>query len=120
MTEKIMGHRDLLVWKLAIDFSSDLYEITEKFPKEERYGITQQLRRAGVSVPSNIAEGAARKHPKEFMQFLYISMGSLSEIETQLLIAEKRRMIVSINDQMRTIIRLRKMILGLINNLSQK
>jgi four helix bundle protein len=81
-------HKDLDVWKLGIQLVKDVYATTSKFPKEEAFGLTSQLRRAAVSVPANIAEGAARNGKKEFIQFLYISLGSLSEIETLLIIAE--------------------------------
>lgn len=80
-------HKDLDVWKLSIDFVTDIYKITSSFPKEEQFGLTNQIRRAAVSVPSNIAEGAGRNSDKEFLRFLYISMGSIQEIYTQLLIA---------------------------------
>lgn len=82
-------HKDLDVWKRGISFVEQIYKTTKKFPREELYGLTSQLRRAAVSFPSNIAEGAARSSPKEFIQFLYIALGSLSEIETQVMIAER-------------------------------
>jgi hypothetical protein len=75
-------HRDLDVWKVSMDFVIDLYKITEGFPNAEKFGIVSQLRRAGVSISSNIAEGAARSYKKEFVQFLFISLGSVSEVET--------------------------------------
>jgi len=81
-------HKDLDVWKLGIQLVKDVYAASSKFPKEEAYGLSSQLRRAAVSVPANIAEGAARNGKKEFIQFLYVSLGSLSEIETLLIIAE--------------------------------
>ena len=80
-------HKDLEVWKLSIDFVTDIYKVTSSFPKEDQFGLTNQIRRAAVSVPSNIAEGAARNSDKEFLRFLYISLGSIQEIDTQLLIA---------------------------------
>ncbi len=80
-------HKDLEVWKRSIEFVSKIYLITGSFPKAEIYGLTSQLRRASVSIPSNIAEGAARKGKGEFKQFLYYSLSSATEIETQLLIA---------------------------------
>jgi four helix bundle protein len=80
-------HKDLDVWKLSIDFVTDIYKVTSSFPKEDQFGLTNQIRRAAVSVPSNIAEGAARNSDKEFLRFLYISLGSIQEIDTQLLIA---------------------------------
>jgi four helix bundle protein len=80
-------HKDLEVWKLSIEMITKIYQITRDFPKEEMYGLINQMRRAAVSVPSNIAEGAGRNSNKEFLQFLYIATGSLSELETQLIIA---------------------------------
>jgi len=80
-------HKDLDVWKLSIDFVTDIYKVTSSFPKEDQFGLTNQIRRAAVSVPSNIAEGAARNSDKEYLRFLYISLGSIQEIDTQLLIA---------------------------------
>ena len=80
-------HKDLEVWKTSIEMVTKVYQLTQIFPKEELYGLTNQMRRAAVSVPSNIAEGAGRNSSKEFLQFLYIATGSLSELETQLIIA---------------------------------
>ncbi len=75
------------IWKLSRNFCSDIYEVTSTFPEIEKFGITNQLRRAFVSVPSNIAEGASRKSNKDFSRFLEIAIGSMYEIETQLLIS---------------------------------
>lgn len=80
-------HKDLDVWKFSVDLVTLIYELTSRFPKEEIFGLTNQIRRAAVSIPSNIAEGAARNSTKEFIHFLYISLGSQQEIDTQLLIA---------------------------------
>ena len=80
-------HYRLEVWKSAMALVSNIYQITRKFPKEELYGLTSQMRRAAISIPSNLAEGAARTGQKEFAQFLSIAKGSLSELETQLLIS---------------------------------
>jgi four helix bundle protein len=87
--EGFMGrsYRDLVAWQKAMKFVSEIYAVTQRFPSEERYGLTNQLRRASVSVPSNIAEGQARFSQKEFHHFLSQARGSLVEIETQLLIA---------------------------------
>ena len=79
-------HKDLDVWKEAITLVTEIYNLTANFPDSERFGLTSQMRRAAVSVPSNIAEGAARGTNKEYVRFLNISLGSLSEIETQILI----------------------------------
>tara|TARA_B110000285_G_C15092574_1_gene599970 strand:- start:162 stop:512 length:351 start_codon:yes stop_codon:yes gene_type:complete len=84
-----MTHKDLEVWKLSIEFVLKVYSITEKIPTSEKYGLTSQIRRSAVSVPSNIAEGAGRSSTKEFIRFLDIANGSLSELETQLIIIQK-------------------------------
>ncbi|MEA1957265.1 MAG: four helix bundle protein, partial [Euryarchaeota archaeon] len=78
----INSYQDLEVWKKAMGLVTDIYKITQTFPKEEIYGLTNQLRRASVSVPANIAEGWGRGTTKEYMQFLRIARGSLSEVET--------------------------------------
>jgi four helix bundle protein len=81
------AHKKLDVWKEGIALVTCIYAISEKFPKSEIYGLTSQVRRAAISVPSNIAEGAARNSAKEFAQFLKIADGSLSELDTQIEIA---------------------------------
>ena len=81
------GHYKLEAWKRARELVLSVYTLTQTFPKEEVFGLTAQMRRAAVSIPSNIAEGAARRGAREFAQFLNIARGSLSELETQLLIA---------------------------------
>lgn len=86
-------HKDLKVWNEAIDFVTQLYRLTDSFPKSEIYGLTSQLRRASVSVPSNIAEGSARRGIKEKIHFYYIALSSNSEIETQLIIAKNLKFI---------------------------
>jgi len=80
-------HKDLDVWKKSIELVTRLYKVTTGFPQHELYGMVSQLRRASVSVPVNLAEGAGRNHRKEFIQFIGISMGSASELETLLLIS---------------------------------
>jgi four helix bundle protein len=80
-------HRKLDVWIKSMDFVKKIYLITDKFPGSELYGLTSQMRRAAVSVPSNLAEGAARKGAKEFKQFLNIAQGSVSELDTQIELA---------------------------------
>ena len=82
-------HKDLKVWEKSIDFVTTIYKITKNFPKDEIYGLVSQLRRASVSISSNIAEGAVRNGKKEFVQFLYIALSSASEVETQLIISYK-------------------------------
>ena len=80
-------HHELLVWQDARKLVMDIYRLSSFLPNEERFGLVAQMRRAAVSVPSNIAEGAARATPKEFIQFLCIARGSLSELETQLILS---------------------------------
>ena len=89
-------HKDLDIWKRGIGFVEHIYKVTAKFPREEIYGLTSQIRRSAISYPSNIAEGAARSSKKEFIKFSYIALGSLSEAETQLIIAEKLRYLLEI------------------------
>jgi len=81
------SHKDLDVWRLAVDLATDVYEVTKSFPKEEQYGMVVQMRRSAISIASNIAEGAARRGNKEFLQFIHIALGSVSELDTQLEIA---------------------------------
>jgi four helix bundle protein len=83
-----MTHKDLDVWKKSIELVTVIYDITKQFPKEEMFGLVSQMRRAAISIPSNIAEGATRNSKKEFKQFLYIALASASELETQIIIAK--------------------------------
>ena len=83
----LKNYRDLKVWQKSYRLCLDLYKITKKFPKEERYGLTSQIRRAAVSIPSNIAEGYGRKTTADYLRFLYIAYGSICELETQLLLS---------------------------------
>ena len=80
-------HRQLDVWNKSMSLVKEVYLATEKFPRSEMYGLTSQMRRAAVSIPSNLAEGAARKGVKEFKQFLNIAQGSISELDTQIELA---------------------------------
>jgi four helix bundle protein len=85
--EKIRNFRDLNIWKQGMEIVEDVYRLTKEFPREELYGLSAQMRRCAVSIPSNVAEGFTRKHNKEYKQFLYISLGSCAELETQIEIA---------------------------------
>ncbi len=89
MAEGVFGYRDLDVWKLSMDWVEAIYRATTTWPSDERFGLTSQVRRAAVSVASNIAEGAARRSTGEFLQFIGMARGSLAEAETQLLIASR-------------------------------
>ena len=113
--------KDLIVWQKSLDFVTEIYQLTKSYPKDEVYGLTNRLRRAAVSIPSNIAEGAARSTKKEFNQFLHISLGSLSELETQLLISENLEYL-SKEDSLKKIEKLteiRRILLGLISSLEK-
>ena len=87
----VKSYEDLIVWQEAINLTQLVYSATQTFPKEERYGLTSQMRRAAVSVPSNVAEGHARETRGEFVQFLGHARGSLAELDTQLILAQKMR-----------------------------
>jgi four helix bundle protein len=87
VTSSIRNFRDLEVWQLGKKIVLRVYQITKAFPREERYGLTAQMRRAAVSIPSNIAEGFNRYNNKEYRQFLYIALGSCAELETQMELA---------------------------------
>lgn len=114
MGDVIKTHKDLTVWQEAMKLAKEVYQLTSNFPKEEVYGLTSQMRRAAVSVPSNIAEGAARSSSREFTQFLYIALGSLSELETQWLLAKELGMISNTPESL--VEPVRKMLLGLIRH----
>ncbi len=115
-----MDHKDLEVWKESIELVKLIYTITEEFPKSELYGLTNQLRRSAISVPSNIAEGCARNSDKELIQFLYFSLASLSELETQIFIAKELSYLNNLDNIDNKITSIRKMLLGLIKYLKNK
>ena len=87
MSEKLKSYKELKVWQRSYQLCLEIYKITKGFPDEEKYGLTSQLRRAAVSVPSNISEGYGRKTTPEYIQFLYIAYGSVCEMETQILLS---------------------------------
>ena len=112
--------KELMVWQKAIELVVTIYKITKKFPKEEMYGLVSQMQRAAVSIPSNIAEGHERNSDKEFAKFLCVSRGSLAELETQIIIAEKLGYIT--NDEKSNVLKncyeIGRMINGLLNKLN--
>jgi four helix bundle protein len=116
---ELKTHKDLDVWKEAMLLAKEVYLFTARFPKEEAYGLVSQMRRAAVSVPSNIAEGAARNSAKEFTQFLYISLGSLAELETQAFLSMELGYEIPAPIIQR-IERVRIMLLGLVKHLRRK
>jgi four helix bundle protein len=115
-------HEKLDVWKKSVDFVVNVYKATERFPSDEKFGLTSQIRRASVSIPANIAEGAGRKSNKEFIHFLSIAQGSASEVSTEILIAHRLEYLdlktyTDLNDDLDNIGR---MITGLANHLKGK
>jgi len=92
-TGKIQSYRDLQVWQQGMALAEDCYRLTRTFPMEEVYGMVSQIRRASVSIPANIAEGYEREHRNEYIRFLQIAQGSLKELETHLLLAERVELI---------------------------
>ena len=114
-------HKDLIVWQKSMDFVTEIYKETQHFPKEEVYGLVSQLRRAAVSVPSNIAEGAARNTDKEYVRFLFIARASAAEIETQLIIAENLDYIIAKDNRLKNnLLEISKMLTGLINKINKR
>jgi four helix bundle protein len=85
----VKRYRDLDIWKKGIELVKDVYKVTEKLPKHEIYGLVSQMRRSAISIPSNVAEGFRRYHNKEYKQFLYVTLGSYAELETQITIAKE-------------------------------
>ena len=114
------SYKDLELWQVSMNFVTEVYKLTKGFPKEELYALTSQIRRCVISVPSNIAEGASRKGTKEFIQFLWIANGSLSEFETQIEIAQKLGYLDSIEMVIEKVKHIRKMLHGLIHSLENK
>jgi four helix bundle protein len=114
--------KDLIAWQKAMDLVNAIYDATDNFPKREVYSLTDQVRRAAVSIPSNIAEGQAHYSNREFLHFLRHSRGSLAELETQILIAQRRSYLSE--DQASHILKradeLSRILSGLINSLKKK
>jgi len=115
-----MNHKELDVWKKSMDLVESIYKISNTFPDDEKFGLTSQIRRAAVSIPSNIAEGAGRKGDKEFIQFLHIALGSLTELDTQYIIAVRLQYIVK-NEELELLINdVKRLIIGFRNYLNGK
>ncbi|SMO49591.1 four helix bundle protein [Chryseobacterium rhizoplanae] len=113
--------KKLLVWQKSIDFVTEIYKTTEAFPRDEIYGLISQIRRAAISIPSNIAEENSRRSKPDYLQFLKISRGSCAEVETQLIIS-KNLNFLSEDEYLKLnqgIIEISKMLNGLINSLQQ-
>ena len=119
MNDRVRNYRDLVVWQKGIELTIGIYKLTSNFPESEKFGLTNQLRRAAVSIPSNIAEGHARKSDKEFGRFLRIALGSCAEIDTQIIIAKELEYIpkdIAAGLSARAV-EIQKMIYGLIRSL---
>lgn len=116
------SHKDLIVWKRSITFVTEIYKITESFPAKEMYGLTSQIRRASVSIPSNIAEGACRKSTADYIHFLYYSYASAAEVNTQLIISHKLNYLKTEEFQVleEELTQISKMINAMIKKLEQK
>ncbi len=107
----IISYKDLVVWQKAMDLVVEIYKLTDKFPKHEQYGLTSQMRRATVSIPSNIAEGYRRGTRKDYRKFVLISFGSGAELETQLNLSQRLKYcnekdLIAINDLLDSIMRM--------------
>ena len=120
MVGSVNSYQDLEVWKKSIDFVEQIYRLVKQLPKEETYALSDQMRRAAVSIPSNIAEGANRKTTKEYIQFLYIALGSAAELETQLIIGNRIGYFERIEKEQADLIVIKKMINRLISALKRK
>ena len=118
----IESYRDLVVWQKAMDLAEEVYKLCKLIPKDEQYGLTSQLRRAAVSIPSNIAEGFGRRSTAEYMHFLSVANGSLAEVETQLLLAIRFEYIFSAQSEKALSLRLEisKMLASLRRKLEEK
>ena len=110
-------HKDLEVWKKSIDLVKTTYKLTKKFPEDEKYCLTQQMRRAAISIPSNIAEGAGRSSFKEYVNFINIASGSLSELETQFIIAVELDYLEDIEELQQIILSIKRMLRRLAESL---
>jgi len=121
-TAKIRSFKDLEIWKRGTLLVEDIYAVTRAFPKEEIYVLTSQLRRSAISISSNIAEGFARFHNKEYKQFLYVSLGSCAELTTQIIIASRLKYIggAKADDLLDKIDEISRMTMGLIKKLNAK
>lgn len=114
-------HTDLKVWQQSIDFAIAVYKQVESFPHEERYGLVSQMKRCAISIPANISEGASRNRRKDFCRFLYISRGSMGEIETYFEICRRLNYLTEKNhsDLLGDLEMIRKMLCGLIKSLNK-
>jgi four helix bundle protein len=118
----VKDYRELIVWQKAMDLVESIYRVTGEFPREEVYGLTSQIRRAAISIPSNIAEGNGRNTTRDYVHFLGMAYGSVKEVETQILIAERLRYVnASRGDELVNVTgEVARLISGLMNSLNRK
>ena len=116
----LKSYKELVVWRKAIDLVEEVYRLTDGFPKDEQYGLTSQMRRAAVSIPSNIAEGSRRKDLPEYLYFLRVAEGSASELETQIIIARRIYSGLSYTRAENLLLEVQKMLNVLISKLELK
>lgn len=110
---KILYHKDLEAYRLAMDFVVDIYQLTMSFPESEQFGLSSQMRRCAVSIPSNIAEGCARESDKESYRFINIAIGSIAELETQINIAQRLGYVNDIEQMIVNIKKINALVIGL-------
>ncbi len=122
IVSEVKNYKDLLVWQKAMNMVEHIYKISASFPADERFGLTSQIRKAAVSIPSNIAEGSSRKSTAEFIRFCNIAYGSLAETETQIMIAERLEFVggEAVAAVLNSTDELAKMLSGLIRALAEK
>jgi four helix bundle protein len=122
MATRIHSFRDLVVWQKSVDLVTEIYRLSKKFPKDEVFGLTSQIRRAAVSIPSNIAEGRGKSSKGEFQQFLHHAMGSLAEVETQIVIAQNLGYLnaAEVEPVMEIIAEVGRLLNGLLTSLKKK
>jgi len=113
------GFKSLIVWRKSMVLADVIFHLTKRFPKDELYGLTSQMRRASVSIPSNIAEGSRRLSKKDYSQFLRIASGSAVELETQLLLASKWYPTISDTDALSLVIEIEKMLSAMLRKLGE-
>lgn len=115
--EKINSYKDLIVWQKSMLLVEKIYKLTEDFPKKEIFGITSQIRRATVSIPSNIVEGSGRGSRKDYRQFLLIALGSSKELETQLEISSRLGFVKNIDETINLLTEIQKMLSSIVEKL---
>ncbi len=113
-------YKELEVWKKAVDLVTSIYELCKALPKEELYSLSDQIKRSAISIPANIAEGSGRNTSKEFIHFLYISLGSAYELETHLIIGKNIGYFSDTNTLLKELNDIKKMLNGLINSIKRK